>query len=211
LLRVDTASGAVVQTITLTAGVFGSANLGTLAGLQVLGAPMSLAGVTVAAGSLLVFNGTATNDRVVAIDPATGALIASLSLAVNADLTGGVFDPASGHLFVTSNSLTGGNHLVEFDASSGAQVAVIAAPFSVQTGAGLAISPLSGHLWLGSVGGGALLVEYAITGTGVLTELRRVNATTQSINQNEITGLAFAGDGALWVGSTQGELYRVVV
>jgi DNA-binding beta-propeller fold protein YncE len=200
-----------VQTITLSAAAFGTANLGTLAGLQVVPVPLTLAGVPVPAGSLLVFNGTATNDRVVAIDPTTGSVIASLLLAVNADLTAGVVDPASGHVFVASNSLTGGNHLVELDPLTGAQLGVIAAPFSVQTGAGLAISPTTGHLWLGAVGGGAVVVEYAITSTGVLTELRRVNLSAQLVNQNEITGLAFAADGSLWVGSTQGEVYRVIV
>ncbi|MBC7726373.1 MAG: hypothetical protein H7242_01980, partial [Microbacteriaceae bacterium] len=46
---------------------------------------------------------------------------------------------------------------------------------------------------------------------GVLSELRRLDTRSQGIDQNEISGLAFAPDGALWVSSTQGQLYRLTV
>jgi len=46
---------------------------------------------------------------------------------------------------------------------------------------------------------------------GAFSEVRRVQTASQGINQNEISGLSFAPDGSLWVSSTQGELYKVVV
>ena len=39
--------------------------------------------------------------------------------------------------------------------------------------------------------------------------MRRLSLVSQGVNQNEISGLSFAADGALWVASTQGELYRI--
>ena len=52
-------------------------------------------------------------------------------------------------------------------------------------------------------------MEYRIDGTGVLTELRRLDASLQGIRRNEISGLSFAPDGSLWVASTQGEIYKL--
>ena len=49
---------------------------------------MTLGATSVPAGSLLVFNGYPNPDRVIAVNPATGAVIASLTLDANYDLTG---------------------------------------------------------------------------------------------------------------------------
>ena len=57
---------------------------------------MTLGATSVPAGSLLVFNGYPNPDRVIAVNPATGAVIASLALDANHDLTSGVYDPTSG-------------------------------------------------------------------------------------------------------------------
>ena len=109
------------------------------------------------AGSLLVFNGYVNPDRVIAVNPADGTVIASLVLAGNYDLSAGLYDAASGHLFITDNS---GSVLREIDPATGAQIgANIAVPINVQTWSGLAIDPVSGNLWLGSSNGGAALVE----------------------------------------------------
>ncbi len=48
-----------------------------------------LNGTDVPAGSLLVFNGYPNTDRVVAVNPGTGAVIASLALDANYDLAAG--------------------------------------------------------------------------------------------------------------------------
>ena len=59
LQRIDTTSGQVLQTVTLTAAGYGTPYSYNYAGLQVLPAAMSLGGTAVPAGSLLVFNGYA--------------------------------------------------------------------------------------------------------------------------------------------------------
>ncbi|WP_457334994.1 hypothetical protein [Rhizobacter sp. P5_C2] len=208
LLRIDPATGQTVQTLTLSAA-FGSIIVFNNIGLHVLTAAMTLGSSTVPAGSLLVFNGSVSgNDRVLAVDTGSGAVIASLNLDATYRLTGAAFNPANGHIYLTESNGPA-NRIIELSAASGAQLAAVTAPFGVQTGAGLAIAPATGHLWFGSVSSGALLVELRIDGTSQLTELRRLDASTQNLNQNEISGLSFAADGALWVASTQGEVYRI--
>ena len=207
LLKIDPANGQVVQTITLT-NDFGTPYAFNYLGLQVLAAGMTLGTTAVPAGSLLVFNGYPSNDRVLAVNPTSGAVIASLVLDGNYDLTGATFNPANGHIYLTENNGPG-NRIIELSAASGAQLAVITAPFNIQTWSALAIDPTSGHLWLGAVNGGAQLVEYRIDGTGALVELRRLDTAQQGIDQNEISGLAFSADGTLWVASTQGEIYKL--
>ena len=202
LLKIDPATGQTLQTLTMTAD-FGTPYAYNYLGLQVLGAAMSLGGTSVPAGSLLVFNGYPNPDRVVAVDPGTGAVIAGLTLDANYDLTGGAYNAANGHLYITENNGPG-NRIIELDAATGKQVAAITAPFNIQSWSGLAIDPGTGHLWLGAINGGDQLVEYRIDGTGVLTELRRLDASLQGIRRNEISGLSFAPDGSLWVASTQG-------
>ena len=147
--KIDPATGQTLQTITLTAA-FGTPYTYNYLGLQVLPAAMTLGATGVPAGCLLVFNGYPNTDRVIAVNPATGAIIASLSLAGNYDLTAGVYDASSGHLFVTAHNLAGGNRLVEIDPANGAEIATAATPLNIQTWAGLAIDPVTGNLWIGS-------------------------------------------------------------
>jgi hypothetical protein len=207
LLKIDPATGQTLQSITLT-NEFGVPYTFNLAGLQVLAAPMTLGATSVPAGSLLVFNGYAANDRVIAVNALTGAVIASLTLDGNYDLTAGVFDAATGRLFITENNGPG-NRIIELSATTGAQLSVLSAPFNVQSWAGLAIDPTTGHLWLGAVNGGPQVVEYQIGAGGTLSELRRVDTSAQGLNENEISGLSFAASGALYVSSTQGQIYRI--
>jgi hypothetical protein len=209
LHKVDPATGAVLQTLTLT-NALGTPYTYNNLGLQVLTTAMTLGTTSVPAGSLLVFNGQPSPDRVIALNPASGAVIATLALDANYDLTAGAYSAANGHLYVTESN-GAGNRIVELSAATGAQLAVVTAPFNVQSWSGLAIDPGTGHLWLGAINGGAQVVEYRIDATGSLTELRRVDTSGQGLNQNEISGLGFAADGRLWVASTQGEVYRITV
>ena len=199
----------MLQTITLT-NDFGTTYTYNYLGLQVLGAAMTLGTTQVPAGSLLVFNGYANPDRVLAVNPTSGAVIASLTLDANYDLSGATFNPANGHIYLAETN-GAGNRLIELSATSGAQLGVITAPFNIQSYSGLAVDPTTGHLWLGALNGGPQLVEYQVGASGVLTELRRLDTRAQNLGANEISGLSFAPDGSLWVASTQGELYRIVV
>ena len=87
------------------------------------------------------------------------------------------------------------------------------APFNIQTWSGLAIDPTSGHLWLGAVNGGAVnWSEYQIgAGGSAHGSCAASTSPAQGINQNEISGLSFDSTGKLWIASTQGEIYKVVV
>jgi hypothetical protein len=203
LLRIDAATGKVLQSITLTNDA-GSTYLFNNAGLQVLGAPMTLGSTSVPAGSLLVFNGNPSPDRVVAINPATGAVIASLALADNADLTAGLYDPATNSIFVTEQNGPG-TRLLRYNVATGALVQAVTLPLNVSYQAGLAVDPVSGNLWVGGYYNGNQLIELRRDGT----EVRRISLASQGVNDNEITGLAFAPDGKLMVASTQGVIYRV--
>ncbi|MDH3461143.1 MAG: hypothetical protein OEM00_09250, partial [Burkholderiaceae bacterium] len=202
LKRIDPASGEVLQTITLTSA-FGLPYTYNYAGLQILDQAVTLGATNVPAGSLLVFNGYVNPDRVIAVDPSNGAVIASLVLGGNYDLTAGIFDPTSGNMLITAHN---GNALLEIDPSNGAQIgSPIALPVNVQSWAGLAIDPVTGNLWVGSSGGGTQVVEITRTGT----EVRRVDISAQGVNQGEISGLVFGTDGKLYVASTNGAVYKV--
>jgi hypothetical protein len=165
---------------------------------------MTLGSTEVPAGSLLVFNGHPNPDLVVAIDPASGAVIASRTLGGNHDLTGGVFDASTGSLLVLAYH---SNDIKQIDPASGAVLASIALPAgaNIQAHAGIAIDPLSGHLWVGGYHQGGTLFEIDRDGTLV----RTVDLSRQLVNNAEVSGLAFDADGQLLVASTQGVIYKV--
>ncbi|MEY2842731.1 MAG: hypothetical protein RI920_768, partial [Pseudomonadota bacterium] len=220
LHKVNPATGQVVQSVSLNATDFGVAYTQNYLGLQITSGPMVLNGTAVPAGSLLVFNGYPNSDRVVAInikapvqagDPAVGAVLAKLTVSANYDLTSGVYDPASGLLLLTRGNGGTGSDVVAVNPATGAQVSSTTTALNVQSWSGMAIQPTTGHLWLGTLNGAAQVIEYSISATGVLTELRRVSLSSQGLNQNEISGLSFGPDGKLYVASTQGEIYKVDV
>lgn len=198
--RVDTATGLVQQTLAL--GVYANVTtgnyLGEVSGLQVLPQGITLAGVAVPAGSLLVFN---TNSLVRALNPVTGAVLASLSLGTNLNLTAGLYDVQSGHLLTLSAGL---QRLLESNATTGAEIARFSLPAGVSnmnSYAGLAVDPVTGNLWVGTYDSRSTLVE--MTRGGV--EVRRVDGATS----NESSGLSFAADGSLWVASYNGYVTKL--
>jgi outer membrane protein assembly factor BamB len=201
LQKVDPATGQVLQSLTLTSA-FGSTRIDQYAGLQVLAGAMSLAGTAIPAGSLLLFNGYVNNDRVVAVNPDTGAVLASLTLATNYNLNAGVYDAASGHLFATGYNVA---KLYEVDPANGAQLASLDLPIGTSTHAGLAIDPISGNFWIGSTQGNDVVLLDKATGA----EIRRVSLALQAVDNNEISGLAFDSGGNLFVASTLGVVYKV--
>ena len=204
ILKIDATIG-TLQTITMSAGTYGTAFTFNFAGLQILGASMTLNATTVAAGSLLVLNGSPNTDRIVAINPATGGLIAALAVDANYDLTSGVFDPATGYLFIAATNAT--SRIVALSPSNGLQINTTTAPFGLQGSSGMAIDPVTGHLWLGAGAGGAQLVEYLTRPNGTVTELRRLDLSGVGLT-SDISGLSFDGYGNLWVATVGGTLYR---
>jgi len=203
LRRIDLATGTEEVFFDMTAASFGSNQL-YAGGLQVAPAAFILNGVNVPQGSLLIFNGYASPDLVVAMNPTTGAVIASLSLGLNYDVTAGVYDPATGSLFVLDRR-NGPNKVVEIDPTDGTVIASFDLPFNAGE-AGLAIDPLGGSLWYGSDQSNSV-VELSKTGA----VLRTVDLSSQGVNNNEINGLAFDNAGKMIVASRQGRVFKVTL
>ncbi|WP_235578406.1 Ig-like domain-containing protein [Pseudorhodoferax sp. Leaf267] len=201
LLRINTATGAIVQSITLTSAMGPYTTSQGYAGLQINPGAFSLGGVNVPAGSLVLLNGYGRN-HVTALNPATGAVIAQLDLA-GSYITSGVLDAATGRIFATTNE----NTLGEFNATTGALVQSFDLPFNVTGRAGMAIDPASGNLWIGSQGSGTSIVLVNRQGQ----EIRRVDLASQGVTNAEISGLAFLADGTLRVASTQGTVAQVTL
>ena len=202
--KIDLATGLELSRVSLTDAGYGSAYPGYGEGLQVAPAAFTLGATVVPKGSLLVFNAAPNPDRVIAVNPSTGNVIASLTLAANYDMTCGVFDPVSGHLFVLDRR-TSPTRVAEVNAQTGVEIKGFNLPFNAGE-AGLALNPVTNNLWYGSDQSKSVV---EITRAGVV--VRTVDLSSQGVNQNEISGLAFDGGGALLVGSTQGVVYRVSV
>ena len=178
-------------------------------GLQVLPSSLMLADinaggslVNVPAGSLLLSNFSFFPDRIFAIDPNNGDILATLELAVNIDPVAVVYDPGDGgHLYVLDGSP---NEVVEIDPTNGARIEVgsFATPFDISTGA-LALDPGGDTLWIGS------------DRTNTIAEVQRdgrlvrtVDLSSQGLNF-EITGFTFDADGHLLASSSLGVVYRL--
>jgi hypothetical protein len=205
--RLNPATGVSEFSFDLTAAGFGTATF--FGGLQILPSGIaSLGGTAVPAGSLLIINGQATNDRIIAVNPTTGAVLASLTLpgtnpSQNYDATAGLYDPTSGHLFLASFNRNP-DQVFELDPATGAQLNAFNTPFDINHG-GMALDPVSNNFWIGSDQSGNRIAE--ITRTGVV--VRQVDLSAQGVNGGEISGLAFHSDGDLLVSSDQGVVYKV--
>jgi DNA-binding beta-propeller fold protein YncE len=205
LRRIDLATGAQLQSIALTTKEFGSTQI-TIGGLQITDEAFTLNGANIPVGSLLVFSGEAyPQDRVIAVNPADGTVLGSLTLKGNYDTTAGLYDAQSNSLFLLDRSQNP-RKVLEINPADGTVLSSFNAPLWGDE-AGLAVDPVTGNLWMGSYNDGSTLVEMTRTGT----EVRRINLASQGIDNNEISGLAFDDAGMLLVSSTQGRVYRVTV
>jgi hypothetical protein len=212
LYKIDRSTGVAIQTIDMTDIAFGGAPFTqNLSGLQVLTSALTLGTTKVSPLTLLVFDGITNPDRVIAVNPVTEAVLATLVLSANYDLTSGVYDAGSGLLLLASSNGATGTEVVAVNPVTGAQVASTTTGINVLTWSGMAIQPSTGHLWLGSFNGGPQVIEFQINAGGTLTELRRVNIASQGPNSNEISGLAFDAAGKLCVSSIKGVIYVVTV
>ena len=200
----NTATGADIRDIALTAS-FGSTSF--FGGLQVAPAAFSLDNIAVPQGSLLLFDGETNPDRIVAVDPATGGIIATLVLTKNYDLTAGVYDPVSGHIYIIDRSI-GTNQIVALDPATGAEIASSRFNLPFNAGeAGLALNQAGdGTFWYGSDQSNSV-VHLSASGTVLKTD----DLTAQGVSNDEINGLSFDNNGNLLVGSKFGVIYRVTV
>jgi hypothetical protein len=205
---IDTATGADIRAITLTTGGGASTDFGSTAffgGMQIAPATFSLNGASVPAGSLLLFDGQTNADRVIAVDPSSGLIIATLVLTKNYDLTGGVYDPSSGHLYIVDRSV-GPNQIVAVDPADGTEIANSRFNLPVNAGeAGLALDPNGdGTFWYSSDQSNHV---WHLAANG--TVLKDDDLTGQGVTHNEINGLSFDNAGRLLVASALGVVYRV--
>ena len=203
--RIDAATGALLGSITLTDAGFGSSYTGYGEGLQVVPAAFTLGTKNVPAGSLLLFHASPNPDRVIAVDPATGTVIASLALGQDYNTTGGAYDKTTGHLFLLDRRANP-TKVVEVNPATAAEIGSFALPFNASE-AGLAVNPVTGNLWYASDASGNA-VELSRTGA----VLRTINLVTQNVPANSATGLAFDAAGTtLFVSTGQGAVYKVTV
>ena len=213
---VNTATGVDIRSITLTSGGgsttdFGSTNF--FGGMQIVPVTpsgqtsLTLNGVAVPAGSILLFDGETNPDRVIAVDPSTGLIISTLILTKNYDMTAGLYDPFSGNLYVTDRT-TNPTSIIAINPANGAEIANSRFNLPFNAGeAGLALDPANdGTFWYGSDQGNSV-VHLSATGTVLKTD----DLSTQGVALNEINGLSFDNAGNLLVASRLGVIYRVAV
>ena len=206
--RINMATGQDLQAITLDA-TFGATNF--FGGMQVTTATFALNGTSVPTGSLLLFDGQTNPDRVIAVNPGTGAVISTLILTKNYDMTAGVFDPTSGHLFLIDRSVNP-NRIVEIDPATGLPVAGTGfnAPFNAGE-AGMALDA-SGNLWYGS----DQRYRHRRVQAQLIGHLRRDGTASRqpgAARRGSGRGVRSCIDtsGNLLVASTQGVVYRINV
>jgi outer membrane protein assembly factor BamB len=186
ILRLNALTGQTVTAFPLPGG--GSA----MVGFQTLPAPMTLGMTAVPAGSLLVTNGGP--DTVFALNPSTGAVLASLGLAAGLKPVAGVFDAATGTIFVLDAAA---NLVDSLSAAMGTVLASFPAPLPPGfSEGGLAINPRTQDLIMGA-NNSTSIFEVATTGTIVRsTDLAPYGAGS------DISGLAFDSSGRLFVSSS---------
>jgi outer membrane protein assembly factor BamB len=166
-------------------------------GLQVLPSGMTLAGVAIPAGHLLVSSWNFNPDRIMAINPADGTVTATLNLTQNIDPVAVQYDPSGGgHLYVLDTSP---DEVVEIDPATGARIRAFATtlPAGTQDAGGLAFHPTTGNLWVGTSINTPLVAELNPT-TGAL--IRTVDLAPFGLG-SDISGLAFNAAARLLVSS----------
>ena len=203
LHKIDPTTGAELASIALTTVGFGNTATYAGEGLQVLTRAITLGTTAVPAGDLLLFHGSTNPDRVVAIDPTTGNVAASLTLTTDLAVAAGTFDPTTGHLFVVDRRTTP-TQLTEIDPATGGILSSVPLPFNASSEAALVRNPATGNLWYAS-DRGADAVELSRTGT----VLRTLSLSLRGVPANTATGLAFDAAGRLLVATNSGIVYRV--
>ena len=167
--RLDAATGAELGSFDIP----GSGSTGNI-GLQILPTAMTLGASAVPAGSLLLTNGTASNDQIFALNPTSGVQIAALNLGQNLDPVAGVYHAGVNELLILDGSP---DEIVRLNPANGTVLGRFDAPFDVNFG-GLAIHPVTGNLWVASSQGtqlaemtpaGVLLRLFDVSGQGPAT------------------------------------------
>jgi len=189
IFRVNPATGGVIASFPVPGSVnnFGGALHITQAAISLLG------GTAVPTGSLLVVSQDPSPDRIFALDPVTGAVLASVTTTLNTFPLGVVFHPGRQTIFLLDENQ---NRLFEVNPADGTLAGSLPTPDDVIFG-GLALDPVTGHLWLGPLVNTNDIVEVD-PATG--TVLRTFDLSTQT--DVVADGLAFHSDGDLLISQT---------
>jgi hypothetical protein len=207
---INTATGADIRDISLATGFGSTAFYGGMQIVPVTPAgqtPLTLNGTAIPAGSLLLFDGQNNPENIYAINPANGAILATLTLSANYSLSSGIYDPFSGDIYVINRSV-GPNEIVAINPATGAAIpnSSFNLPFNAGE-SGLALDPAGdGTFWYGSDQSNSV-VHLSATGTVIKTD----DLTAQGVSNDEINGLTFDSTGHLLVASRLGVIYRVTV
>ena len=168
---------------------------------------MTLNGVPIPAGSLLLTNGQISPDTIYAMNPATGAILASLPLAkqtspaTEINPTAGLYDQATNLIYVLGYS---DNKIDAINPATGAIVNSLAS-YVPQNGGGLALDPTTHQLW--EVAYGSTIAYLLDKSTGVI--LHEMDFSTVGVT-NQITGMVFDSAGKIWLSEySYGVLYYV--
>ena len=182
IYRIDPVTGAQLGSFAIPV-----AN-GTSLGLDIIPVGITLhdsasnTNVALPAGTLLVFNGTPDPNRIVAMNPITGAILATLNVAVNFHIRGGTVT-STGRIFILDPNP---DMIREIDPLTGLEIVASRIDVNVDPHDGdVAIHPVTGNIWVASDDRTTLL-EYTLSGTLV----RTLNLGLYGIG-NELGGLAF--------------------
>ncbi len=166
-------------------------------------------GVLVPAGSMLVFNGESGVVEIYAVNPVTGAIIATLTTGFGAShVVGGSYNPVTGTFFVVQDKVPAtalDNLIAEIAPATGAVVEEFptdTSGFTVNFG-DLDVDPYSGALWVVSSDHSSvqrMSVDGAILGTVDLP-----------VGVGALSGIAFIPDspGEAFVVNTSGTVFRI--
>jgi hypothetical protein len=187
--RIDPASGRVLVSFPIPAATFIASASIQLLTFSAPGLTLGSSSLPIGSQVLLVFVSTSSDDQVLALDPADGSVLASVTLAPGIDPVAGVFHAVSGHLFVLDAFP---DRVVEIDPANGNEIASFPTPtafvfggqFDVLEG-GLAVDPTDGNLWIAS-NRETRIAE--LTTAGVLVQ--SIDIVPDGIG-NEMTGVAF--------------------
>ena len=202
IVQIDPVTGVALQTFSWPGG-----NANGYGGIQVLPMAMTLNGVPIPAGSLLLTNGQISPDTIYAMNPATGAILALLPLAkqtspaTEINPTAGLYDQATNLIYVLGNS---DGKIDAINPATGAIVNSFASHVP-QNGGGLALDPTTHQLW--EVAYGSTIAYLLDKSTGVI--LHQMDFSTVGVT-NQITGMVFDSAGEIWLSEySYGVLYYV--
>ncbi len=212
---VNTATGVDIRSITLTSGGGPATDFGSTSyfgGMQIVPATpggqtsLTLNGVAIPAGSILLFDGQTNPDRIIAVDPVFGTILTTLIMGKNYDMTGGVYDPFSGDIYITDRSVNP-SQIVAINPATGAEIANSRFTLPINAGeAGLALDPAhDGTFWYGTDQTNSIY-HLAANGTVIKTDDLSTQGVTGGVN-----GLSFDNAGNMLVASQYGVIYRVTV